>query len=127
MKFQELPLNNHFTTSSFPDITFEKVVRRKGSCCTPALNVFYTDGKGKKKSMLLDNNIDIVPEDSPVPIKIKKKKKKKQIQVESQDEIDARANAGKMTYQTSNPKTNEPNKRRKKISPGKRGGGRWGD
>ena len=45
MKFQELPLNNQFSTSSFPEVIFQKVKKRNGTCCTPEHNAIFDNNK----------------------------------------------------------------------------------
>ncbi len=115
MKFRELPLKNRFSISSFPGIIFLKVPQKKGTCCTPAHNVIYSDEKGGKQSKLLDGDITVTPEDSPIPIEPKKKK----------DPKNTRANSQKHTRQTIKQSSTRAFKKRG-VTQSNRGGGKWG-
>lgn len=126
MKFQELPVKNRFSISSFPGIIFTKVPQKGGTCCTPAHNAIYADEKNNKKSKLLDGILTVTSEDSPPPVQVKKKKLPvvKKLPVESDNSKKTRTNANKYTKKTFN--QNSVKGFKKRTNPSKIGGGKWG-
>lgn len=66
MKFQELSINQTFTSSKYPESVCTKLKKFGGSCCTPAHNASIVT-EGKKELKMLDEDLEVEPVEPPRP------------------------------------------------------------